>query len=90
MKRSLIEKTARMLKEYYPEHSQSNKSYQDSILYELDEGASDYDLVVIAKDIVTMAADRLDADLNDTAIKEEYDKLKKIANELDTVIKNYV
>ena len=90
MKRSLVEKTARILDEYYPEHSKSDKHYQDTILYELDENASDYDLVVIARDIVLMSADRLNADLNDTAIKGEYDKLKSIANELDNIIKNYV
>ena len=62
---------------------------QDS-LWHLDNEISDYDITRLATELLRISAKRLDSDLNDTRINEEYIKLKFIIEQLENIIKNYV
>lgn len=60
------------------------------MLWNLCENISDYDLLRLATELVRLATQRLDSDLDNKEINEEYTKLNSIINKLEEIIKNYV
>lgn len=67
------------------EHFDYNKMFTD-----IHENISDFDTLAIGTEIIKIARDRLDGDLDKKEIKEEYDKLMQIIKELNKVLDNYV
>lgn len=67
----------------------TRKDYLD-IFYKLGESANDYDLLKIGTEIIRLSAARLDNDLDNKKINEEYIKLKLIIESLENIINNYV
>ena len=66
------------------------QEYYKDIFRPINEICSDYDTLVIGTEIVKIAKNRLDSDLNNEEIKKEYDKLCEITKELNEIINNYV
>lgn len=60
------------------------------LFYDLAENISDYDMLRLGTEIIRIGASRLDGDLNNKEIYEEYIKLKYIIEQLENIIKNYV
>jgi len=60
------------------------------MLGNLCENISDYDLLRLATELLRLATQRLDSDLNNKEINEEYIKLKFIIEQLEQITKNYV
>lgn len=55
---------------------------------ELVEGATDLEILIIATKLLKNAQDRLNNDMENKKIIEEYNKISNICNELDNIIKN--
>lgn len=51
---------------------------------------NDYDTLVLGAKIIEIAKNRLDSDLSNEKIKQEYLKLDNITKELYKIIENYV
>lgn len=60
------------------------------MLGNLCENISDYDELRLAVEILRLATQRLDSDLNNEKINEEYIKLRFIIEQLERIIENYV
>lgn len=60
------------------------------MLGNLCENISDYDELRLAVEILKLATQRLDSDLNNEKINEEYIKLRFIIEQLERIIENYV
>lgn len=59
-------------------------------LHNLCENISDYDLLRLAVEFLRLATQRLDSDLNNNEIYEEYLNLKFIIKSLEEIVKEYV
>ena len=59
-------------------------------LWNINNEISDYDITRLAVEFLRLSASRLDSDLDNKAINEEYIKLKFIIEQLENIIKNYV
>ena len=59
-------------------------------LWNINNEISDYDILRLAVEFLRLSASRLDSDLKDAKINEEYIKLKFIIEQLENIIKNYV
>lgn len=59
-------------------------------LWNINNEISDYDILRLAVEFLRLSASRLDSDLDNKAINEEYIKLKFIIEQLENIIKNYV
>ena len=59
-------------------------------LWNLDNEINDYEILRLATEFLRLSAKRLDNDLKDAKINEEYIKLKFIIEQLENIIKNYV
>lgn len=57
---------------------------------EIHEVASDYECLQVGRHIIELAMARLDKDLDNEDILEEYNKLGKIVEELKEIERNYV
>lgn len=55
---------------------------------ELVEGATDLEILIIATKLLKNAQDRLNNDMENKKVIEEYNKISNICNELDNIIKN--
>lgn len=55
---------------------------------ELVEGATDLEILMIATRLLKNAQDRLNNDMENKKVIEEYNKISNICNELDNIIKN--
>lgn len=64
-------------------------NYND-IFMEIYDNTSDYECLQIGTRILEIAKNRLDGDLNNIAIKTEYNKLENIINELQCIIDTYI
>ena len=64
--------------------------YYENIFTEINEVCSDYDALEIGTEIIKIARDRLDKDLNDDEIRKEYLKLNEIVGYLEEIKENYV
>ena len=62
----------------------------ENIINDIEENFNDYDTLVIGKIIIEKAMNRLENDINNKEIKEEYIKLKNIVKQLQEIIENYV
>lgn len=60
------------------------------MFFTLDNTISDYDLIRLATELLRFESDRLDSDLNDEKILNEYNKINNIVKELEDIINNYV
>lgn len=60
------------------------------MLEQLCENISDYDQLRLAVEILKFATNRLDNDLDNKKINEEYIKLKFIIEQLEKIIQEYV
>ena len=60
------------------------------MLEQLCENISDYDELRLAVEILKFATNRLDNDLDNKKINEEYIKLKFIIEQLEKIIQEYV
>lgn len=54
------------------------------------ESINDFDLLRLSVEFLRKSTDRLDNDLDNKEINEEYIKLKFIIEQLEKIIKNYV
>lgn len=61
----------------------------EDMFFSLDNIISDYDLLRLATEFLRFAMERLDSDLSDDKIFEEYNKIGAIINQLEDIIKNY-
>lgn len=66
------------------------KEYYSNIFTTISEIVNDFETLQIGINILEIARDRLDNDLDNEKIKEEYDKLNKIIKELKDIEENYV
>ena len=64
--------------------------YFDNIFTEITENVNDYETLLIGVEIIKLATQRLNSDLDNEEIKKEYDKLILIIKELEEIIDNYV
>lgn len=64
-------------------------NYND-IFMEIYDNTSDYECLQIGTRILEIAKNRLDGDLNNIAIKTEYNKLENIIDELQNIIDTYI
>lgn len=55
---------------------------------ELVEGATDLEILIIATKLLKNAQDRLNNDMENKKVIEEYNKISNICNELDNIIEN--
>lgn len=62
----------------------------NNIFMEIHDNISDYECLQIGTRILEIAKDRLDSDLNNVAIKTEYNKLENIIDELQCIIDTYI
>ncbi len=60
------------------------------MLFNLDNIINDYEMLRLATEFLRIARDRLNSDLKDNKIYEEYTKINVIIKELEEIIKNYV
>lgn len=60
------------------------------ILETIEEYYNDYDTLCLAIDILKIATNRLDKDLENLQINKEYNNLQKIIKKLETIKENYV
>lgn len=67
-----------------------NDTLGANMLETLCENISDYDELRLAVELLRFATERLNSDLNDKKINEEYIKLHFIIEQLEQIIKNYV
>ena len=88
---NLLEATVSGLKEEYTDYNNYVKSgFQDFSFGELDEYASDLEILMLGITLIKKAKDRLDKDLDNPDIKAEYDKLNNIIYQLEDIQNNYV
>ena len=66
------------------------EDYYFDIFQEIHETINDYETLQIGIEILKIAMQRLDNDLNNEGIKKEYQKLGYIIRELEEIEKNYV
>ena len=66
------------------------EDYYFNIFQEIHETMSDYDTLQLGIEILKIAMQRLDSDLDNEKIKKEYMKLGYIIRELEEIEKNYV
>lgn len=93
----ILEETIKLLEENKIKLSENMSSdlsmieneYTD-MFSEIHNSVSDLDCLLIGARIIEIAKDRLDSDLDNTDIKQEYDKLGTIVTELKQIIDNYV
>ncbi|MBQ6630723.1 MAG: hypothetical protein IJH55_01135 [Romboutsia sp.] len=64
--------------------------YYDNIFTEINEICSDYDVLLIGTEMIKIARDRLNGDLNNNEIEKEYLKLNEIVGSLEEIKNNYV
>ena len=62
----------------------------EDAMFNLSNNVSDYDMLRIATELLIDATERLNSDLDDEKIMQEYNKLVEIILELQDIIKNYV
>lgn len=65
------------------------QDYFRNIFEEIHETINDYETLEIGIEIIKIAKERLNSDLNNKEIKKEYEKLKTIIKELEDVKNNY-
>ena len=61
-----------------------------NIFNEINESVNDYDTLLIGIEIIKIATERLNSDLDNENIKKEYNKLKNIISELEEIKDNYI
>lgn len=66
------------------------QKYYENIFTEIHESISDYETLEIGIEIIKIARERLNGDLNNKAIRTEYKRLGAIIRELEEIINNYV
>ena len=66
------------------------EEYYDNIFTEINEVCSDYETLEIGIEIIKIAKERLNSDLNKESIRNEYNKLGAIIKELEEIKTNYV
>lgn len=66
------------------------EEYYDNIFTEINEVCSDYETLEIGIEIIKIAKERLNSDLDNESIKNEYNKLGAIIKELEEIKNNYV
>lgn len=71
-------------------NAQTIENNYNNIFMEIHNNANDYECLQIGTKILEIAKDRLDGDLNNVAIKIEYDKLENIIDELQNIIDTYI
>lgn len=71
-------------------NAQTIENNYNNIFMEIHDNISDYECLQIGTRILEIAKDRLDKDLNNIAIKTEYDKLENIIDELQNIIDTYI
>lgn len=58
--------------------------------YNIIDNINDYDMLRLGTEILRLATDRLNSDLNNPDIKREYNRLTTIILMLERIIKDYV
>ena len=71
------------------EQSRTYQEYYKNIFDEIHEVMSDRDCLELSIEILKVARDRLDGDLNNEYIKLEYYTINQIINQLDTINQLY-
>lgn len=66
------------------------REYYNDIFNTISEVVNDFETLQIGISILEIARDRLNNDLDDEKIKEEYNKLDKIIGELKDIEAHYV
>lgn len=66
------------------------EEYYSNIFIEINEVCSDYETLEIGIEIIKIAKERLNSDLDNELIREEYNKLGKIIEQLEEIKNNYV
>lgn len=66
------------------------EEYYDNIFTEINEVCSDYETLEIGIEIIKIAKERLNSDLDNESIRNEYNKLGAIIKELEEIKTNYV
>lgn len=69
--------------------SRSYQDYHNNIFNEIHEAMSDRDCLELAIEILKIARDRLDGDLENEYIKLEYYSINNTINQLDTINQLY-
>lgn len=70
--------------------NQKLEDYYFNIFQEIHETINDYETLQIGIEILKIAMQRLDSDLDNKDIEKEYKKLGYIIKELEEIEKNYV
>lgn len=66
------------------------ENYYENIFTEINDTCSDYETLEIGIEIIKIAKERLNSDLDNESIKNEYNKLGAIIKELEEIKNNYV
>ena len=66
------------------------QTYYKDIFEPIKEYVDDYDTLLIAIELLKIARGRLENDLNDISINDEYKKILTIIKELEDIKDNYI
>ena len=66
------------------------ENYYENIFTEINEVCSDYETLEIGIEVIKLAKERLNSDLDNESIRNEYNKLGAIIKELEDIKNNYV
>lgn len=66
------------------------QTYYKDIFEFIKEYVNDYDILLIAIELLKIASGRLENDINDISINEEYKRFLTIIKELEDIKDNYI